>query len=334
MNPVIICGGIGSKMWPVSRSSCPKHFAKLLGNKSLFQLNYEALRLKFRAEEIFVQTNEEQAKIAQEQVPEIPQENYFIEPEMRNQGPATGFAAAMLFKKFPDEPFMLVQADVLREPAEKFIEMIELFDRTIKSEGRLMTAGLKPDYAVMGVDYLIVDPESHRMQEWLGRGEKEVIESYLADGKALIHTNHYAWTPRGLLECLKERKPEWYEPLMNIVQGGNIAEEYAKMPKGPIEEVTQFELKEGLVIELPFVWRDFGTWESLAAYLGKRPADFELDSNNNFVWKSDRYVATIGVEDLVIVDTPDALLIMKKSDSGKVGQVVDKLKEEGRGELL
>lgn len=334
MKPVIICGGIGSKMWPVSRSSCPKHFAKLLGEKSLFQINYNALRLKFRPEEIYVQTNQEQALIAQEQVPEIPKENYFIEPEMRNQGPATGFAAAMLFNKFPDEPFMLVQADVMREPPEKFIEMVELFDETIRREGRLMTAGLKPDFAVMGVDYLIVDPETHRMQQWLGRGEKEVIEGYLKDGKALIHTNHYAWTPRKLLECLKARKPEWYGPLMNIVEGGNVVEEYAKMPKGPIEEVTQFELLEGLVVELPFVWRDFGTWESLASYLGNKPADSEINSRNNFVWPSKRYIATIGVEDLVIVDTPDALLVMKKNESGTVGQVVDKLKEEGNNELL
>ncbi|MEI8067950.1 MAG: sugar phosphate nucleotidyltransferase [Candidatus Shapirobacteria bacterium] len=341
MKPVIICGGVGAKMWPMSRNTMPKHFLPLLNKKSLFQLNWEALRLKFQPEEIFLQTNAVQAEIAQKQVPEILPENVFIEPEMRNQGPATGFAAAMLFKKFPDEPFMLVQADVLREPDEKFIEMIEQFDELIRKEGKIVTGGIKPEFALMGVDYLKVNQATHLMEEWLGRGEKEVIEGYLASGDALIHTNHYAWTPRKLLECLKVRKPEWYEPLMNIINGEDIPTEYAKMPKGPIEEVTQFELKDGYVIELPFEWIDFGTWESVVNYLEKKVLNeidddkMEIDSNNNYIYKKDnKFIATVGVENLVIVDTGDALLIAKRDQSGKVGQIVDALKEQNKNELL
>lgn len=346
MKLVIICGGIGSKMWPMSRSLMPKHFLPLFEGKSLFQLNYEVLRTRFAPEDIFVQTNEVQAGIAKKQVPELVDENIFIEPEMRNQGPATGFAAAQLYKRFPDEPFMLVQADVLREPKEKFIEMIEQFDELIRKEGKLITGGLKPEFAVMGVDYLRVENLSSssslsRMKEWLGRGEKEVIERYLADGQALIHTNHYAWTPRKMLECLKIRKPEWYVPLMNIINGGNVAEEYAKMPNGPIEEITKFELLDGYVIELPFEWIDFGTWESMVNYLKSRNLyqvdtdDMEIDSKNNYIYKNGKkFIATIGVEDLVIVDTGDALLIAKRDQTGKVGQVVDKLKVDGREDLI
>lgn len=342
MKPVIICGGIGSKMWPMSRSTMPKHFLPLIDNKSLFQLNWETLRLKFKPEEIFLQTNEVQAEIAQKQVPEILKENVFIEPEMRNQGPATGMAVAMLYKKYPDEPFMLVQADVLREPADEFIEMIEKFDSLIRKDGKLITGGLKPKFAVMGVDYLIVDGETHRMVKWLGRGAKEEIEGYLKDGKALIHTNHYAWTPRLILECFKRRKPEWYEPLMNIINGGNVAEEYAKMPKGPIEEVTQFELEDGYVIQLPFEWMDFGTWESVANFMEKEglynPDEnvMEIDSKNNFIYKKDnkKYIALVGVEDLIVVETEDALLISRRDQSGKVAQVVDNLKLEERKELI
>src|SRR5690606_26711850 len=106
MKTVIICGGIGSKMWPMSRITMPKHFLPFINGKSLFQLNYEALRKKFVSEEIFLQTNEVQAKIAKNLIPEIIDENIFVEPEMRNQGPATGFAAAQLIKRgFGDEPF-------------------------------------------------------------------------------------------------------------------------------------------------------------------------------------------------------------------------------------
>lgn len=99
MIPVIICGGWGTKLWPISRQHKPKHFINLIGEKSLFQLNYEALRTKFAPSEIYVSTNEDQLSLAQKQTPEIPLENYILEPEMRNQGPATGLIAAVLYKK-------------------------------------------------------------------------------------------------------------------------------------------------------------------------------------------------------------------------------------------
>ena len=149
MKAVIICGGIGSKMWPESRQKSPKQFLPLVGDKSLFQLNWEALRLKFKPEEIFLQTNALQAEIAKKQVPEILVDNVFIEPEMRNQGPATGFAAASLIKRgFGDEAFMLVQADVMRKPEEKFIEMLEVMGGLAAESKDYITGGIKPESIV------------------------------------------------------------------------------------------------------------------------------------------------------------------------------------------
>lgn len=340
-------------MWPVSRSTMPKHFAKLIGDKSLFQINYEALRLKFGPEEIYVQTNAVQARIAQEQVREIPVENYFIEPEMRNQGPATGFLAAKLFKISPDEPFVIVQADVLRDPADKFIEMLEAMDKLIRKEGKLMTAGVRLKKGVAGIDFMVVgdkvvSPEGvdvYKMEKWVMRDDPERNEADIEMGKVMGHANHYAWTPRAMLQAYKEHAPEWYEPLVKMIAAFGtakeetvVAQEYAKMPKDPIEaRVTKYELAEALVAEVPFEWVDFGTWESLAGYLIKegqyRPEGrvLEIEGKGNFVWpRGDKFVATIGVEDLVIVDSGDALLVMKKDQSGKVGQVVDWLKEKGR----
>jgi mannose-1-phosphate guanylyltransferase len=130
MKPVIICGGIGSKMWPESRQTSPKHFLPLINGKSLFEINWEVLRKKFEAKDIYLQTNALQAEIAKRLVPEIVLENIFIEPEMRNQGPATGFAAASLIKAgLGDEPMMLIQADLLRQPEEKFLAMIDVCDK-------------------------------------------------------------------------------------------------------------------------------------------------------------------------------------------------------------
>jgi mannose-1-phosphate guanylyltransferase len=352
MKPVIICGGIGSKMWPMSRSTMPKHFLPLINGKSLFQLNYEALRQKFQPSDIYLQTNEVQAKIAKSQEPEIPEENIFIEPEMRNQGPATGFAAAQLIKKgFGDEPFILVQADVLREPAEKFLDMIGEDEKLSKEGDKYITGGFVPGSIVRGVDYLVkgnlVSEENgvkiFEVADYIDRTEEDKIKEYLGTDKLLLHANHTSMTPNNLLKMYQKYKMEWYEPLVVISQGGDVPTEYAKMPKAGIEEVTKLVYKNGeaLVVELPFDWVDFGTWESVANYMQEKGMykldgdTIEIESNNNFIFKKDKkYIATVGVENLVVIDTGDALLITKKDQTGKVGQVVDKLKEENRNELL
>lgn len=351
MKAVIICGGVGSKMWPMSRSTMPKHFLPLIGNKSLFELNYEALRKKFSPEEIFLQTNEIQAKIAKNLKSEIPEGNIFAEPEMRNQGPATGFAAAQLIKRgFGDEPFILVQADVLREPDENFLSMIDEAEKLAGETGKYLTGGFVPESVIKGVDYLVkgnlVSEENgvkiYEVADYIDRTEEEKINQYLGTDKLLLHANHTTMTPNNLLKMYQTYKPEWYQPLVEIANGGNISLEYGKMPKGAIEEVTKIVYKnnQALVVELPFNWVDFGTWESVANYMKEKniyqATDiFEIEAQNNFVYrKNKKYIALIGVEDLVVIDTPDGLLITKKDQTGKVGQVVDKLKEENRIELL
>ena len=352
MKPVIICGGIGSKMWPMSRSTMPKHFLPLVNGKSLFELNWEALRKRFSPEEIFLQTNETQSKIAKNMVSEIIEENIFIEPEMRNQGPATGFAAAQLIKKgFRDEPFILVQADVLRESDENFLTMIGEVEKLANESDKYITGGFTPQSIIRGVDYLVkgnlVSEENgvdiFEVADYIDRTEEDKIKQYLGTGKLLLHANHTTMTPNNLLKMYQKYKIEWYEPLVNIANGGDVVTEYAKMPKAGIEDVTKLVYKnnESLVVELPFNWVDFGTWESVANYMSDRGfyktdgETLEIESNNNFIYKKDKkFIAVIGVDDLVVVDTGDALLITKKDQTGKVGQVVDKLKEGNNEELL
>jgi mannose-1-phosphate guanylyltransferase len=331
-------------MWPVSRPDNPKHFIKLIGDKSLFQLNVEAMRGKFEWKDIFVQTTENLVGLVKEQAPEIPEVNIFTEPEMRNQGPATSLAAANLYKISPDEPFMLIQVDDLREPLDKLYLMMETCSRLAIETDKYITGGIKPPFAMMGVDYLIkgerVTAEGevgvYKVAQFLWRSTKEAVEEFVANGQALVHTNHTCMTPRKFLEMLKRYKPEWYEPLMAYVGGADLRDQYAIMPKGPIEDVTKEVHKNGesLVVELPFVWTDFGTWESVAKYQqdkGQYAAPknlIEIESSNNFVQTPEgKTVALIGVNDIVVIDTGESLLVCPKSQSGKVGEVPKKLEE-------
>lgn len=350
MIPVIICGGVGTKMWPESRTAVPKQFLPLLNGKSLFQENWQALRAKFAPEEIYLQTNDLQAKIAKEQVSEILDQNIFKEPDTRNTGPASGFSAAKLYQKFPDEPFMLVQADVMRWPTQSFLDMMEVCAKLAVETGKYITGGYSPSFPVMGVDYLIPGRivsadngmEVYEVDEFLWRAEKNVVEEYIEKRGALLHANHSCMTPRSFFEMYKKYKPEWYEPLMRIVEGADEREEYLKMPIDPIEVVTSRVHKDraSLVVKLPFSWTDFGTWESLITYSKQAGLNLgaeleEVDASGNFARTSrKKKVVFVGVEDLVVIDTEDALLICNKTSTGKVGEVIERLKKVGETDLI
>ncbi len=357
MKPVIMCGGIGTKMWPMSRRAMPKHFLPLFKGKSLYQINYEALLEMFPPEGIYIQTNPQQAEIAHEQTPDIPSENFFIEPEFRHQGPATGFMVAKLYHLDPDEPFILIQADLIRTPNKAFLNTISEVEKLIKKEKKLVTGGERPDFAIMGVDYLIVKPEPivknginfYQMEKWLGRDSKEGVKKYLEDDAAFNHWNHHAWTPRLMLEAFKKFKPDWYRPLKTIVDALGtenedkvVKEEYHKMKPGRIEEMSSHAFEEGYIFEVPFECIDFGTWESLANYFRMHHQDklihkesVQIESENCFLkLPKGKFGATIGVKDLVIVDSGDALLVCHKDKTGKVGEVVDHLKNKEKESLL
>lgn len=345
MIPVIICGGFGTKLWPLSRQHKPKHFLPLISGKSLFQLNYETLLTKFKPEEIYISTNQDQVSLAEKQAPEVPAENYIIEPEMRNQGPATGLVAATLYKRgFVDEPFMIIQADVVREPIDGFIKMIEECDSLARSTSAYITGGFKPTHSIMGVDYLVKgepiasnsNVKTYKVAKFVWRSTKEETEELIKADNSLVHTNHTCMTPRNFMEMMKKYKPEWYTPLMNIANGSEVNMEFVKMPIGPIEDVTQkvHEAGESIVVELPFVWDDIGTFESLDKYLKGKDMYTTLDSvvdmngKSNFVKLDDsnKVVVLIGVDNLIVVDTGDVLLVCDKKQSGQVGEALKEVK--------
>lgn len=333
----------------------PKHFVRLVGGKSLFEINYEALRQAFEPGDIYVQTNQQQAQIARKLAPEIAEENYFIEPEMRNHGPAMGLMAAKLYKICPDEPYMIVQADVIRKPADKFLEMIRVMEKLIRKEGRLMTGGVRLDRVVGGIDFMLPGEDLagvegmrvFKMKRWVDRNDKDRDDKGIAGGRVYGHANHYAWTPRAMLEAYKRRAPEWYEPLVKMLEAMGtqeedrvIREEYAKMPADPIEaRVTKYELNDALVVECPFEWIDLGTWESVCQFLANSKSQtnlmdlVEIGGEGNWV-RSRKFTAVVGLSDVVVVETEDALLVCKKSESGRVGEVVTWLREKERRELL
>lgn len=358
MKPVLICGGVGKKMWPLSRKKLPKHFLPLINGKSLYQINYEVLRKKFKPEEIYIQTTKAQAKTALKQAPGVPRKNCFIEPELRDTGPAMGFMAVKLFTIDPDEPFTLVQVDILREPGSAYLKMIEQIDVLVRKEGKLITGGIRLDYPAMGVDYLKIKKgkskklggmEFHKAEKYIDRKVgRERIERLFKQKLILTHANHNSLTPRLFLELYKKYAPDWHRSLKRMINAFGksneervVREEYAKMKPDRTERVTKFAFDDGYVVDLPFEWTDFGTWESVFDYETDKkiykPGEnlLEINSKNCYVRRGDKkFVALIGTKDLVVIDTEDALLVCKIDQAAKVKEVVTYLKKTGRQEYL
>jgi mannose-1-phosphate guanylyltransferase len=358
MKFILFAGGQGTKLWPLSRESKPKQFQPVVGDKTLFRQNVEPLLKEYSTKDIFVSTKRKYVKYVVEDAPEIPLENIIIEPDMaKNTGPATGFAVVWVSMKYPNEPFMIVQADCLRKPDAKFIKMIKVASKLVKKEKRLVTGGQKALYPDMGIDYLMLgEPVKNkygvdifRVKKFIPRMDTyEETEKLISSFRIATHSNHYCWYPDLLLNAYKKYNPGWYKGLMKIkksLEGKKTSTEidriYASFKAGPVEDVTSHIFNKSYIIINPFQWVDMGTWGVIYEYLASSEQVYTdgnvltIDTRNSFIkGNKDRLVATIGVDNLLVVDTDDALLICPKSRAQEVKRIIDKLRTSGKHKYL
>jgi len=362
MKIIVTAGGQGTKMWPYSREDKPKQFQPIIGDTSLCTLTIRTLLKKFAPEDIFISTKRKFIKYVSEQAPQIPLKNYIIEPDTpKDRGPGEGLAFLHLSLKYPDEPFFVVQVDCVRTPEDAFLQMIEDAGKLVERDKKYITGGIKATEPNMGVDYLMLgdrvdgsNQEVYKVAEFLGRRSsyretKELIENY----HIVTHCNHSCWYPDLMLEAYKKYRPDWYEALMKIRdvldkpgEDAAIEEIYNTMEKGPTEEVTKQLMQEGeaRIILLPFRWTDVGTWGSVYEFFtsGDPAENYEggkvvtVDTTGSLIKTSNdkKLVAVAGIEDLIIVDTEDALLIVPKSKVEMIKQIQAKLVEQGDEQYL
>lgn len=358
MKFIITAGGQGTKLWPMSRESKPKQFQNIVGETTLFRYQIETLLKGYSPEDIFISTKEVYLPLVKKDATEIPQSNIIVEPPYKkNRGPGEGYAILKLAALHPDEPFMIIQSDCIRSPEDKFLEMIKVAEQLVKRDKKFISAGQKAIIPDMGSDYLKlgskIETEAnidvYKVDEFVYRlGDysktKELIQTY----NVSTHCNHNCWYPELMLEAYKKYMPEWYESLMQIKETfGNPNEKeltdkiYSQMKEGPTEDVTKHVFSEGYIILTPFNWTDVGTWDSLFSYFANPGENYidgnavAIDTHDTLIKTSQKkLIATIGIENVVIVDTPDALLICSKEKTGEIKKVLEKLKEEDLSSLL
>ena len=360
MKILVTCGGQGTKLWPYSRQDQPKQFQPIIGKKSSYQLCIETLMSAYPAEDIFISTKHKFIKYISEQSPQIPLKNYIVEPDIAlDRGPGEGLAFLKLSVLFPDEPVFYVQGDMIREPGEKFIDMIQAAEKIVLKTGRYITGGVKATEPNMGADYLELGEavenemvEAYQLTKFHYRKKtlretKELVENF----RVVTHWNHLCWYSTKIIDAYKTHRPDWYEALMKIKDAFDKPGEqqaiqaiYETMAKGPTEDVTRniMDSGEAIVILLPFKNTDVGTWESVR--------DFSADDNENHfdanvvsidttgtlikASNREKLIAVAGLKDLVVVDSGDALLIIPKDDIDKIKDIQAVLSESTNSRYL
>lgn len=359
MKIIVTAGGQGTKMWPYSRSEKPKQFQPIIGDASSYQQTIATLLKDFTPEDIYISTKRRFIKYVSEQSPQIPLKNYIVEPDVaKDRGPGEGLAFVRLSINHPDEPFFIVQADCIREPEDKFLEMIREAEKLVTKHKKLVTGGIKATEPNMGVDYLKLDGqvegirEAYKIDEFLFRRSnlretRELVENF----HVVAHCNHMCWYPNMMLDAYKKFRPDWHKALMKIKDAmdkpgeiESIEEIYAGMEKGPTEEVTTHVMNSGeaMVILLPYKWTDVGTWGSVYDFFEDGVENYEdgnvvtVNTRGSLI-KTDsknKLIAVAGVSDLVIVDTQDALLVIPKEEIDKIKDIQKILTERDSTEYL
>ncbi|MGE4457045.1 MAG: mannose-1-phosphate guanylyltransferase/mannose-6-phosphate isomerase [Arcobacteraceae bacterium] len=344
---IILCGGSGTRLWPISRTLMPKQFVKLFDDKSLFQLTVE--RNSKLCNSQFIVSNSEQYFLALDQLEEINKENnkYLLEPIGRNTAPAIALACMAL--DF-DEIVLVTPSDHLIKDEKEYEKVINK-SKEFANDNKLVTFGITPTFAETGFGY-IESVNEFDVKAFHEKPDFNTAASYLKAGNYYWNSGMFCFKAGVFLDELKKYSPEIYESsklaFENATNANNLIrikhEDMASIPEDSIDYAVMEKSNIVKVIPSNISWSDVGSFDALyeelpwsetescseakvkdANKVSTKVKPVLVDSKNNMII-SDKLVATVDIEDLIIIDTGDALLISKKGSSQKVKKVVEKLK--------
>jgi len=334
---VVLCGGNGTRLWPISRTLMPKQFVKLFNDKSLFQLTLK--RNKTVCEQQFIVSNAEQYFLAIDQLEELSfeQNKFLLEPIGRNTAPAIALACFALGK---DEIVLVSPSDHLIKNEKEYIEILEEA-KHLAEEDNLVTFGITPEYAETGFGYIEADEQN--VKAFHEKPDVLTAQKYLDAGNFYWNSGMFCFKAGVFLEELKKHSPKIYEA--SKLAYGNAKnekmirishEDMINIPEDSIDYAVMEKSSKVKVVAAKIDWSDLGSFDALDEELlkdenGNSKCDnlYTVNAKNNFVYSKEKAIALTDVEDLIIVDTGDALLVSKKGSSQKVKEIVKQLKENG-----
>lgn len=331
---IILCGGNGTRLWPISRTLMPKQFVKLFDDKSLFQMTVE--RNKNVCREQFIVSNAEQYFLAVDQLEEIKhsQNRFLLEPVGRNTAPAIALACLALN---PEEVVLVSPSDHLVKDEVAYAKVLQEA-RKLAEDDNLVTFGITPKFAETGFGY--IESKGQDVKAFHEKPDKETAQKYVDAGNFYWNSGIFCFKAGLFLEELQKYSPEIYEASKTAFENASkdgiyriVHDDMQAIPEDSIDYAVMEKSDKVKVVSANIGWSDLGSFDALADEFEKDKNGNSIDDNliainskNNFIYSSDRMIALADIDDLIVVDTPDALLISKKGNSQKIKSIVKELK--------
>ena len=354
---VIMAGGRGERFWPKSRMDCPKQFLAFAGHeKTMLQQAAGRLEPLVDPQDIYVVANQDYRGLINSQLPHIPEENILAEPLAKNTAPCIGLAAAVIQKKYGDAVMLVLPADHLIADIDQFAKTLKQAAQLAAESGNLMTVGITPTCPETGYGYIQCGPLQpapgplpvYKVGRFVEKPDYETAKAYLTSGDYLWNSGIFIWKASAILLQMQQLLPRLYEGLQQI-QSAFATPDYQAVLKRCYDRIEPVSIDYGIlehtadIFTIPgsFGWDDAGSWLVLERI--SKPDDrgnvllgdvTAIASKNLIVMGDKRLIATVGVNDLIVVDTDDALLICHKNSSQDIKKVLENLKVAGRTSLL
>jgi mannose-1-phosphate guanylyltransferase len=343
---LIMAGGKGERLWPLSRKSRPKQFARFF-EKTFFQLTVERIAPLVGIGNVCVVTPKEYIPEIRREVPHLLEKNIFVEPMGRNTAPCIGLSALYLAQENPEEVMVVLPADHLVEKEEEFRRVVQ-FAFELAEEDKLVTLGIKPSHPHTGYGYIHFDGEyrtqgslkAYRVLEFTEKPDLETARRFVAEGTYLWNSGMFVWKSRVILDEIKQHMPDLWQGLQEIARYLGTPEEenvkrevFSGLKSISIDYGVMEKTQRAVVIPADLGWSDVGSWAALAELL-------EKDENGNLTFSkylpidsrgcavfSKKPVVTLGTCDLVIVEDEDVIFVMPREKHQEVRKVLEKLEE-------
>jgi mannose-1-phosphate guanylyltransferase len=364
--PVILAGGSGTRFWPRSRRARAKQVLALDGERSMIQQTMERLKPLAGLDKTWIITNEYLAQEIADQLPGLPAKQIVQEPVARNTAPACGLAAFLIERENPDAVLGVFPSDHVIADEPRFLKALQKSIAVASAGDNIVVMGIEPVRAETGYGYIETgeytkDDSALHVRRFIEKPNQHKADEFVAAGNYYWNSGMFLWSARTLANAVREHLPET-APLLESIAAAfgtpqfeevfrslypkceNISVDYAVLePRSAKGE----HLSHLYCLPAEFSWNDLGSWASLYEYqhetrlrgdaegnVADTGGHLAIDASDNYIFSPKKFVAMVGVENLVVVDTEDALLIVRRDHSQDVGKIVKELSSSGRTDLI
>jgi mannose-1-phosphate guanylyltransferase len=358
MYAVIMAGGKGTRFWPKSREKMPKHLLDIACEQTIIQETVRRIEPLIPLENILIVTGRSHSDELIKQLPRIPEENILIEPVGRNTAPCIGLAALHVHRRSPDDVMVVLPADHLISDAAQFRHILSIAAEISRQGDYFLTVGIKPTGPETGYGYLEEGPlkatvrgkNIHEVKSIREKPPLKTARAFVKKGHFFWNSGMFIWRAGVILRAIEQWLPDLHKGLLEIKSAlGTDREEtvihrvYRDLKPVSIDYGVMEKADNVLLIRGDFGWSDVGCWDALWEVTDKdehgnaanvRGLFFGLDTRNSLVHSSRKFVALVGVEDLIVVETEDSLLVCRRGCSQDVKKVVEMLEAKNMKEFL